>query len=572
MDVYFDWAVRIPLRDSKSLSASVYRPRNQQGPAPSVLTLTPYTVDSYHDRGAYFASNGYPFIIVDVRGRGNSEGSFRPFVKEAEDAYDCIEWLAAQPFCNGKVAMWGGSYSAYIQWVVATKFPPSLETIVPVASPFLGVDFPMRRNIFQSFLLRWLVYTDGRASQNKIFSDDGFWSSLSRSWYESGRPFCEFDEMLGFPSPIFQDWLNHPEPDSYWDAQNPTDGQYARLQLPTLTITGIYDDDQAGALEHYRRCIQNAPPSARGRHFLVVGPWDHSGTRTPQAEMGGLKFGSASLVDLPRLHLDWYRWTMNNGAKPDFLRKSVAVYVTGAECWTYADTLQELTVESRPLFLASDQNARSVWSSGQLSTQVGRGTPDYYQFDPGNVSGPEIDAEAVVAGGSLTDQTLVSALSGKLLVYQSAPLEEDEEVTGFLRLSAWISIDCPDTDLYASVYEITPDGGSIRLSTDAIRARYRLNARVPSLITMDEPLLYNFDQFTFVSRLIKRGSRLRLVIAPMGRLIEATFPERNYNGGGAVARESVNDSRIVTVRLYHDTLHSSILYVPIGRGILLGPR
>jgi predicted acyl esterase len=115
------------------------------------------------------------------------------------------------------------------------------------------------------------------------------------------------------------------------------------------------------------------------------------------------------------------------------------------------------------------------------------------------------------------------------------------------------------------VYEICADGTSIRLSTDGLRARYREGVRSPKLIKTSDPLEYNFDRFTFVSRLIRRGHRLRLVIAPMGRLIDATFAEKNYNGGGIVAEESSADGAPVTVTLYHDQDHPSIFLMPVGQ-------
>src|ERR1700687_5991479 len=108
--VEFEWGVKIPLRDGVHLNATVYRPRDAAGPQPCIFTLTPYISQSYHDRGMYFAAHGYPFLTVDVRGRGNSEGSFRPLIQEAKDGYDVVEWLAKQPYCNGKISMWGGSY------------------------------------------------------------------------------------------------------------------------------------------------------------------------------------------------------------------------------------------------------------------------------------------------------------------------------------------------------------------------------------------------------------------------------------------------------------------------------
>src|SRR5687768_1522404 len=119
MDFELHWGIRIPLRDGVLLNATLYLPKKLLAPAPCIFTLTPYVADSLHDRGAHFAANGYPCLLVDVRGRGNSEGVFRPRIQEAKDGHDVVEWIARQPYCNGKVAMRGGSYAGYSQWATA---------------------------------------------------------------------------------------------------------------------------------------------------------------------------------------------------------------------------------------------------------------------------------------------------------------------------------------------------------------------------------------------------------------------------------------------------------------------
>lgn len=569
MNVEFHWGSKIPLRDGIHLNATVYTPRDQREPRPCVFMLTPYISDTYHQRGVYFAEHGVPFVIVDVRGRGNSEGVFRPRIQEAQDGHDVTEWLALQPYCNGKVAMWGGSYGGYSQWVTAKEFPPHLATIVPVAAPCYGVEVPMRNNIFSPYAVRWLTFVGGRTSQNTLFSDSQFWSAIFRRWHESGRPFREVDVVAGNPSRIFQEYLDHPEPDEYWDAYNPTPEQYSRMRLPILTITGSYDDDQPGALEHYKLHMRYADPDARARHYLIIGPWDHAGTRTPMREFGGLQFGPACLVDLGKLHLQWYAWTMQEGPKPEFLSKAVAYYVMGAERWRYADTLEAATDRHVAYFLQSTGNATDVLCAGTMALERAEGPPDSYTYDPLDVKAPEIDAEAHIDGASLVDQSVTFALRGKQLVYHSAPFAEDIEVTGFFKLIAWISIDCPDTDLYVSVHEIGLDGSSIRLSADAIRARYREGIRKPKTIQTREPLRYDFERFTFVSRRVRRGHRLRLIVAPMGRLIDFTFAQKNFNGGGIVSDESSKDARAVTVTLFHDEAHPSALFVPLGQPDML---
>jgi uncharacterized protein len=115
------WGVKIRMRDGVNLNATLYRPHGQTEPLPVIFTLTPYISDTYHERGMYFARNGYVFALVDSRGRGNSEGDFVPFINEGRDGYDTVEWLARQPWSNAKVGMWGGSYSGYNQWTTLVK-------------------------------------------------------------------------------------------------------------------------------------------------------------------------------------------------------------------------------------------------------------------------------------------------------------------------------------------------------------------------------------------------------------------------------------------------------------------
>jgi putative CocE/NonD family hydrolase len=560
--VDFRWGVKIPLRDGVRLDATLYRPQGQSAPLPCVFTLTPYIAASYHDRGMYFAAHGYVFLTVDVRGRGNSGGRFTPLLQEAKDGYDVVEWLARQPYCNGKVAMWGGSYAGYDQWATAKEFPPHLATIVPVASPFAGVDFPRRNNIAYPYDMQWLLLTAGHAGQDKIFGDDAFWIAKFKQLYTQHLAFKTLDALVGDPSPIFRNWVAHPAVDAYWDAYNPSAAQFAKIDLPILTITGQYDGDQPGAIRFYREHMAHASAQAKARHYLIIGPWDHAGTRTPQADMGGLKFGKASLLDLNDLHRQWYDWTMKSGAKPAFLADRVAYYMlgNGAEDWRYAPTLEAVTSESRPLYLDSREGrANEVFDSGALSPQAAASTqPDRYVYDPLDTSSAEVDA--VEVPNMLTDQRWVLQQSGKYLVYHTAPFQKAFDIAGFFKLSAWIALDQPDTDFHVMVYEIQPDGTNVFLTDDMLRARYRHSDRAAEPVPKGKIERYDFNRFTFVARRIQVGSRLRLVIAPMNSL----YSEKNYNSGGIVADETGKDARTVTVSLFHDAQHPSTLFVPIA--------
>jgi putative CocE/NonD family hydrolase len=342
----------------------------------------------------------------------------------------------------------------------------------------------------------------------------------------------------------------------------PTTDQFKALGIPILTITGSYDDDQPGALEYYKEFMRVASPAQRDRHFLIIGPWDHPATRTPRTPIGGIDFGPASLVDLPKLHLDWYHWTMAGGPKPEFLKDAVAYYVMGAEAWRYAASLEKVTAEMKPLLLNSSGNPTHILSSGMLQTQDSKrafGPPDHFIYDPRDVSTAELESR--IDPSDLTDQRMLFAQEGAELVYHSEPFGKNTEVSGFFRLSAWIALDQPDTDLQAQIFEITANGRSILLTTDRVRARYRESLRVASLVATRKPLLYEFKRFMFVSRQLAAESRLRLVVGP----INSIYTQKNYNSGKAVSDESMADARSVTVTLVHDQSHPSMLYVPLGQ-------
>lgn len=560
-DVQTRWGLRIPLRDGVELNATLYLPKDHAEPAPAILTLTPYIGQTYHDPASYFAMHGYPFLTVDVRGRGNSGGTFRPFIQEAADAFDVIEWVAQQPFCSGKVAMWGGSYGGYVQWAAAKELPPHLATIAPVASPHLGTDFPGRSNLPMPYLLQWLTLVWGRTSQDKLFwNKERYWGGKFRELFESGLPFNTFDARLGAPSATFQEWVASATQGPYWDRHNPSAEQYARLSLPILTITGIYDGDQPGALMLYRQHMLHAGAEARENHYLIIGPWDHAGTRVPALRFCGIEVGAQSLLDLPKLHVEWYAWTMQGGPKPAFLKKHVAYYVTGADQWRYADTLDAITSRSLPLHLDCTSNPSDVFHSGSLGVElpVG-GNPACYVYDPRDTTHAAL--ESTIDPEHRADQRLTHALRGQQLVYHSEAFEDDTEISGFFRLTAWLSIDQPDTDFRACVYDVGIDGSVVLLTSDSMRARYRTSLREQQLIGGTEPLCYEFDRFTFTSRLLRKGHRLRLVFGP----INSIYSQKNYNSGGVVAAESMRDARPVTVRLFHDRQHPSTLFVPLGQ-------
>jgi len=458
--------------------------------------------------------------------------------------------------------MWGGSYAGFDQWMALKEFPPHLRTIVPAASAHSAVDFPFYKNIFFSYEMQWLTFTSGVTGNANLFGERAFWIGKFRAMYLNHRPFKELDQVVGNLTTHFQKWMQHPTPDAYWDRMALSPEDYDRINIPILTITGHYDGDQPGAMHYYRQHMRSASP-AREQHYLIIGPWDHAGTRTPNKEFGGQKFGEACMLDLNKLHTEWYDWTLKGGPKPEFLKQRVAYYLAGTEEWKYADSLDSISNVTKRLYLHStDGSANDVFHSGTLEeTPPAEAQPDHSIYDPLDVR--PADLERVEIKNYITDQRYALNLFGNGLVYHSAPFEADTEITGYLKLVVWIALDVPDTDFQATVYEILRDGSSIALTQDLLRARYRESLRQEKLVTMGEINRYEFDGFTFFSRRIAQGSRLRLLITSPNSI----HIQKNYNSGGVVADESGKDARTAHVTLYHAAEHVSYLELPLVKAV-----
>jgi uncharacterized protein len=564
------WALRIPTRDGTKLNATAYLPvKKEDGTLlkePTVLLLTPYVADTYHAVASYFAQRGYGFLLVDCRGRGNSEGSFDPFVKDADDAYDVIEWTAGQEFSTGQITMWGGSYSGMNQWLAASRLPPHLTTIVPVAAVRPGYDFPGPRNQPVPYDAQWLTLVSGVTAQFGLFKDNDFWTQTFYRAYRGFVPFRELDAFVGNPSPVFQKWIQHPEVDSFWLNLNPRTEELAKIKIPVLTITGQYDGAEFGNLSWYWEYLRSGANGAAENTYLVIGPWDHAGTRNPTSEVGGVKFGHASLLDVKNLHRRWWDWILKSGSKPEFLKDHVAYYLLGPGNegkgdWRNAPSLESVEKSHLSLFLSSGGGAKSLFASGSLTTSAPGAGSDSYVYDPLDLRRGE-QVENIPYNESTTniDQRLASSINGDGLIYQSDPMSEEISVTGFPTLSLWLSMDVPDTDIAVNLYEVLPDGVAINIWSDVIRARYRESERVAKLVTPSEVDRYYFDPRFFVARRMAKGSRLRLIVAAPNSI----YYQKNYNSGGAVASETKADARTAHVVLHHDAEHQSRLIVPLG--------
>lgn len=553
-----DGQVAIPMRDGTRLAATVYRP-GRTGQWPTVVLFTPYVRNYQHALGLKYAGAGLVLAVVDVRGRGDSQGEFEPFVHEPQDVYDAVEWAATQPFSTGRVGLAGTSYGGYAQWVAAGRRPPHLVAIEPSAAVLPGWDFPMWKNIGYPYLASWTAYTYGRIPHVELFADSAFWSRMYESALRDDVPLRELDRYVGFPSPIYQRWIAHPEVDDYWTSLQPTTQEFAGIDLPVLSVTGQFDGAQRGALEYYKRHMASATAAARSKHYLLIGPFDHQGTRNPAAKVGGLAIADAGVIDMRALDLGYFRWTLAGGPKPEFLRDRFIYYVLGAEEWRYAPGLEATGAQAVTFHLdAAGRSADSLQAAGSLtSAQARRSHATRYVYDPRRLD--LMDRRGLYRGDYLVDDRCLRAANGNALIYVTEPFAQGVEIIGQPVLELQASVDAPDTDFRVQLYELKADGSTLLLGFDMLRARYRRSLSRAELLVPGRRESYRFDGFPWIGRRLNPGSRIAMMIgAP-----DALQTQRNGNTGATVADERLSGGRPATVRVFQGGAFPTKLILPM---------
>ncbi|MGD2092818.1 MAG: CocE/NonD family hydrolase [Candidatus Aminicenantes bacterium] len=556
---------KITMRDGVKLSARIWMPEEIKKPLPTIFVFTPYISDESQKRGIFFAKSGYVYTSVDVRGRGNSQGIFYPLEgdKHSKDIYDIVNWIAKQPWSDGQVAMRGGSYRGMVQWQAMKTRPLPLKTIVPTDAVYPGIDFPIYRNISTPYMAQWLSYTSGVTGNDNLFYDFNYWMKRYLKQYREHLPFHQFWKVAGIEERIFKRWVQHPYYDEFWQNFSPGPGDYRDIQIPILNITCYFLGDQIGHMTYYRNLMKYAPQHTKEKNHLIIGAWDHPGTRNPKKELLGLTFGDNAVLDMEQLHLEWYDWQLKDKKRPGFLKDKVCYYMMGTNQWKYAPSLEAVSNDTQVWYLSSDDGqANDVFDSGTLTMKKpGKEKPDRFEYDPLDISPgdyyEDLEYTEFTYANYLVDQT--DALAPGRLIYHGPRMEKDVEVAGFVTFNAYISLDVPDTDLQVTLYEIKPYGTSIFLAQAVMRARYRKSISRPEPVKPGEIELYKFDSFDFFARVLSRGSRLRLVIGPLNNPIY----QKNYNSGGVVAEETAKDARKAVITLYHDKKHPSSLILPI---------
>lgn len=557
--VRVDKNVKVPMRDGVRLATDIYYP-DGPGPFPVLLSRTPYNKDGAARNAEFFAKNGYVAAVQDSRGLYASEGEWRPYIDEGQDGYDTQQWIGQQKWCNGKIGMFGRSYPAYTQVVTAPYRSPFVKAIMPEAAQSSNFEAVWSWNGIYHLALG-LSWGPGQEAIHEKKPRP------SPSWVEvmNHVPLKSSMDLIGIHSQFVADTLTHATYDDFWQRMSIRE-KYTQMDVPAFHLTGWYDDLVHETIANFVNMRKvSRSEYARRWQKLLIGPWGHGVRSDPK--YGDTDFGPEMLTDLLRLHLHWYDYQLKGVQNGVETEAPIRFFVMGENKWRDEQEWPLSRARTMRMYLNSRGHANTRMGDGMLSDKEPGSEPvDKYAYDPRypvpTYGGHGSGGGGITRDGAFSVQGPMDQRSiqqrNDVLVYTSDELSSDMEVTGTVELNLFFSTDVTDTDFFATLSDVNPDGRTILITEGAMRTRYRDSIQKTTLLTPDQ--LYEIKiPLWETSNLFKAGHRIRL------HLTSSNFPRfnRNLNSGKAMADETEADVRVANQTIYHDQTHLSSLVLPV---------
>ncbi len=540
----------VAMGDGTRLASDVYLPA-AGGPFPAILTRLPYGKREPYcfmpTVADHWVRKGYAAVVQDVRGKWASEGSFEPNLNrhEISDGHDSIAWVASQPWCNGRVGMWGESYYGFTCYAAAIGRHPALACIAPGDISLDRYRATMRGGCLQlNTVGTWAISMTDRRYQD-----------LSRLDYRH-LPLADMAAAAGVPSAYFDALMAHPQPAPFWRERSVLAG-YEAIRIPVLHWGGWYDTYLGPTVADWR--IMAEHNARAGHQHLFIGPWDHEGSADRCGHVGLLPVAKGTAEarwDSFQAFFDRYLLGLDNGfgaAGP------VRYYVMGADRWRDADAWPPPGTRLVPLYLSSGGAANGADGDGRLSWQPPQGEEpwDGFAYDPHRPVDATLAIDCWSLAGQMGDRQAIEA-RGDVLVYTGAPLAEGLELIGPIRAHLHVATDAPDTDFTCALVDVAPDGGANLIQDGILRCRFRhgperLVPMAPGQATALEIDLWH------TAYALAPGHRLRVEVSSS----DFNRYDRNLNTGEAFGQGRV--AAVARQRLFHDAARPSFLTLPLHR-------
>jgi uncharacterized protein len=519
--------VFMPMRDGVKLAANVYVPQGS-GPWPVILERTSYLKDPDPAKSppgmqqrmaesiARYTSHGYVLVVQDVRGKGHSQGFYSAFVDDIPDGYDTVEWVARQPWSNGKVGITGGSALGITSNMAAIAAPPHLVAAYVIVAPQDRADYE---------------YPGGVLKERDVV---GWTKDQGETAEQIARLYAgEVDNVL--------------------TRRNDMSQGLTFVRIPIFNVGGWYDIFDDGDIRNFAWLQNHGAAGARGNQKLYMGPFGH-GPLSGGLAYPGLDNGFVASADEMRW---WDYWL--KGIDTGIMDEPPVhvVMMAGAEKGAFSPQNRILAFADWPpasrevrYYATADHGlsaTRPAAASGQIS----------YRFDPAQPVPTIGGANLTFARGPM-DQRPIGERPDYLR-FETPPLDKEVAIAGRVKVEVWGATDGPDTDFMAKLVDVYPDGYEALVLDNPIRARYRLGRGpddvrmmipgAPEKLTID---LWN-TAITF-----EKGHRIELVIT------SSSSPRFEVNrNNGAPPGDTTTPARVATNTVFLDRDHPTALVLPV---------
>lgn len=539
--------VMVIMRDRVKLATDIAYPKGK-GAYPTILIRTPYRKGLQGALGLVRA--GYAFVCQDTRGRYGSEGGFYPFIHEGKDGYDTVEWVAAQPWCNGRVGMMGGSYLGATQLLAAMENPPHLCCIAPDVPPtdLEGGTIYHGGALRLELVLGWLLdmnKTSKRMLEGRVTSEErSQWRGSRALLRQRARHLPVKDPgplVVGGPhyADCWQDFISSWEEPGRWAGQSPVRNP-EKIKVPVLMLGGFYDifaKENIAMLDALRR--SGGSEKARAHSHLLMGPWVHA----LGAPSGERNFTAAHSI-LRELRKNWFdHWLKDRDTGADEW-PVMRFFVMNRDQWIETDAWPPTSAEPRQFFLHSEglEDAPSETGSGKSE----------FIYDPDRPVDTQGGCNLTISQG-IEDQRNKRERDD-VLAFFSEPFESDLTVAGPMKVRLFVSSSAPDTDFCAMVVDAEPGGYEANVADGIVRLRYRAGRGKPLFVKPGQ-CAEVFVECWSTAWTFKKGHALGVYVS------SSNFPrfDRNLNtdepmGEGVEVKKARNT-------VFHDLTRPSALEV-----------
>jgi len=581
--------VLVPMRDKVRLATDVTLPPGG-GKFPAILCRTPYDKTGEKGNAAYFSAHGYAYVAQDTRGRYASEGTWKFLVNDSRDGEEAVNWIARQPWSNGKVGTIGTSYVGGTQHALAMRRPGALVTSIPVDA----VSNPGRQGMRNAgaFELRFWNWALLNSAKGSPASKDPETRKQLQEMVDHRRDYLANLPLRRGTTPLrlapeMEDWLvealRHGGNDDFWSFTDVLDHVDRYKDMPVYLVGGWYDSWAGNTTANFTALTK----AIQSPVYLLMGPWIH-GQQGRHAH-GQVDFGpEAAIADPLGWRLEWYdHWLKGL----DNAVGKAAPFATKVRLFTMGTGDGHKTPEGL-LFHGGRWHDEAQWPparskptpyyflrNGSLTTSpptTDRNATSYV-YDPKNpvptIGGNISSGDGILLQGAWDQRggpqiwnapaPLPLSSRNDILVFRSAPLNDDVEVTGEIEVRLWASSSAPDTDFTAKLIDVYPPskdypgGFDLNIADGIVRARYRENL-------VDETLMEPGNVYAFTiklyptSNVFKKGHRIRVDVS------SSNFPRFDLNPNTG---EPLNENRLTqaaTNTVFHDKFHPSHILLPIA--------